>query len=362
MDRHLRKLALLNRCYYTRYADDITISSGQREFPKEIASIRVKNGKLEHRLGNSLLGTISNNGFNINHSKIRLQRSNERQMVTGLVANKKVNVTRKFIRNVRAMLHNWRQKGVYACQKEFEARTGTKKLFRDTVRGKIEFIGTVRGKDDTLYLKLLQKLATLDGDLLSTATHQYLQQIHDRSDFTLSQLRVIEYTKLDGSDCDQGTGFFVENIGLVTCRHVVPPDSYYEVFKRDESDRQFGKVDIWDDNLDLAILWVREFPEYEFEYSLDFPAQGDSVYLAGFPHWAPGNSGIVESGLVIGTKETPYGKRFLINAGIRPGNSGGPVFDKNWNVIGVAAKGADDKATNFFEVIPFADVVALKAR
>ncbi len=37
MDSQLRKFAVEHRCRYTRYADDITISTGLKEFPVEIA-------------------------------------------------------------------------------------------------------------------------------------------------------------------------------------------------------------------------------------------------------------------------------------------------------------------------------------
>jgi hypothetical protein len=316
-------------------------------------------------LGPAILGTIANNGFTVNQKKVRLQRHTERQVVTGLVSNRKVNVSRTFIRNVRAMLHNWHVKGLYTCQKEFEMKTNSMKLFRETLRGKIEFIGTVRGRDDSLYLKLLGHLATLDETAISAKARERFRQISSRSDYILNRLWVVESTMQDDSDCFQGTAFFIKDVGIITCEHVVPTGSLIEIFRRDESEHQWARIDRTNKELDVALLWARELPDYTFDYSLQFPSHGDQVFLAGFPGWSKGNSGIVEPGLVIGSFQTPHGKRFHINAAIRHGNSGGPVFNKDWRVIGIAAKGADASGirggTNFFEVIPIGDIFALTA-
>src|SRR5699024_2066569 len=67
LDSHLYKLAKKNHCYYSRYADDITISTNKRDFPKEIARLVRTEKKNICNLGNSLLNTINNNGFEINN-------------------------------------------------------------------------------------------------------------------------------------------------------------------------------------------------------------------------------------------------------------------------------------------------------
>ncbi len=116
MDSQLMQLAKVNRCDYTRYVDDITFSTNLREFPSDLARLDDL-GQLE--IGFELDNIISQNGFKINTQKTRLSKKNLRQEVTGITVNKFPNVRRKFVRQVRAMLHAWEKYGLEAAQKEF---------------------------------------------------------------------------------------------------------------------------------------------------------------------------------------------------------------------------------------------------
>jgi RNA-directed DNA polymerase len=74
-----------------------------------------------------------------------------------LVVNQKVNVDRKYIRNLRAILHHWKLNGVEkATLKHFNGLYDSLK-FINKIKGKIEFVGQVRGKEDGIYIKLKQK-------------------------------------------------------------------------------------------------------------------------------------------------------------------------------------------------------------
>jgi RNA-directed DNA polymerase len=170
MDDDLRRLAGANHCSYTRYADDLTFSTDEKVFPRDLAFLPEK-GSLS--LGWVLVQTIADAGFIVNSSKVRLQTQGNRQEVTGLVANVRPNVKRELVRQVRAMLHAWQRYGLEAAQLEFEARyyeghrLACKGVpdFRDVVWGRIEFVGMVRGKDDPLYLRLSEQLCQLDPRL-----------------------------------------------------------------------------------------------------------------------------------------------------------------------------------------------------
>ena len=179
MDSQLRILAQLSRCNYTRYADDITFSTSSPKFPAQLATIITGEKGNYLQLSDQLKTIIEDNGFKINNDKVRLQTKTHRQEVTGLVTNQFPNVRRHYIRQVRAMLHAWEKYGLEKAEQEHfneyrrqsrnphKDETKYRRLsFRDILLGKIGFIGSIRGKDDFLFIKLLDKLISLSPDLI----------------------------------------------------------------------------------------------------------------------------------------------------------------------------------------------------
>jgi RNA-directed DNA polymerase len=160
MDSQLQRLAKECKATYTRYADDITFSTTLSKFPEALASVVEEEGVKKFVLGQPLLDIIIENDFKINEKKIRLQTRGNHQSVTGLTTNKFPNVDRKYIRQVRAMLHAWEKFGLEAAEKEFQKKYNIKSRlplkgktnFKQVLRGKIEFIGMVKGKNNSIYL------------------------------------------------------------------------------------------------------------------------------------------------------------------------------------------------------------------
>jgi len=179
MDSQLRILAQHSRCNYTRYADDLTFSTSVPKFPAQLATIITEEKGNYLQLGEQLKTIIESNGFRVNYEKIRLQTKTHRQEVTGLVTNQFPNVRRRYIRQVRAMLHAWEKYGLEKAEQEHfnkyriqsrsphKDETKYRRLsFRDILLGKIGFIGSIRGKDDFIFIKLLNKLISLSPDLI----------------------------------------------------------------------------------------------------------------------------------------------------------------------------------------------------
>jgi RNA-directed DNA polymerase len=171
LDSQLQNLAKKYQCIYTRYADDITFSTSKPKFPPHLSYFSDKLEKLV--IGDELEKIIEKNGFSINESKTRLKTRHKRQEVTGITVNEKLNVKRKAIRQVRAMLHAWEKYGLEEAQAEFLRRFDKKQhfhkhqpSFKYIVRGKIEFIGRVRGKNDHIYLNFLRWLKRLAPELV----------------------------------------------------------------------------------------------------------------------------------------------------------------------------------------------------
>ena len=172
LDRRLTGLAKRFGATYTRYADDLTFSSYTNlyqpdgEFCRELERI------------------IADQRFTINPSKTRLQRPGYRQEVTGLVVNERVNVSRRYIRTVRALLNNWETLGYNEANNRFRDQYALDKGYTGekapgllaVLSGKLEFLGMVRGREDTLYARYRQQFETL------------LSQTTDRKPIELEQI------------------------------------------------------------------------------------------------------------------------------------------------------------------------------
>ena len=136
-----------------------------------------------------------------------------------------------------------------------------------------------------------------------------------------------------------GTGFFVSDDGLiVTCAHVLEPGSKYTV--KVNGIEHAAKVIAKDDQTDLAVLKIDYKSQYYFNVS-DFSSTvlGDKVFVLGFPLTNIFGSRIT---LTDGIVSSLFGldadiDYFQISAPVQRGNSGGPVFDSYFNVIGVAS-------------------------
>lgn len=91
LDEYMGLYAKSKGFTYSRYADDLTFSSDDinQDNILEIYSI------------------IESFGFVVNTQKTSLLGQGQRQMVTGLVVNKKVNIPRKMKRRLRAMKHQY---------------------------------------------------------------------------------------------------------------------------------------------------------------------------------------------------------------------------------------------------------------
>ena len=163
LDSEIQRFSKEHGLFYTRYADDITFSSNKKEIPKPLV-LSYEMGFTKVILGNEIRILIEENGFRINQKKVRLANKSQGQEVTGLIVNQTLNINRKYIRNIEATLHNW-EKDEQKTLKEYENKyakiitlQGKKGIkFMDCLRGKIEFIGSIRGHDDYIYQRLISK-------------------------------------------------------------------------------------------------------------------------------------------------------------------------------------------------------------
>lgn len=159
LDRRMNGVARRFGLHYSRYADDMSFSSMHNvyqedsEFRKEIKRI------------------IEEQGFRMNEKKTRLLRDGQRQEVTGLVVNSVVNVPRKYIRDLRCLLHVWETKGYAIAYSYFYPLYKKEKgyikkgepVMENVIGGKLNYLKMVKGASNATYLKLLNRFIKLQG-------------------------------------------------------------------------------------------------------------------------------------------------------------------------------------------------------
>ena len=129
---------------YTRYADDITFSCNAKIFPREVASF-VDN---KWTIGSELDAIISRSGFRINADKTRMHYNDSRQMVTGLIVNKKVNIKREYYKKLRAQCHSLFNKGFFYIDKDKYDINALQKL-----EGRLNFVFYAKTFENNLHKK-----------------------------------------------------------------------------------------------------------------------------------------------------------------------------------------------------------------
>lgn len=112
LDVRLVQLAKKHHVTYSRYADDLSFSTNQKEFPAELALLAEAEGG-SWIAGDALVKVIEKSGFLLNPTKTRMQIKGSRQLVTGLTVNAKANVTRTYWRSLRSMCRSMYETGSY---------------------------------------------------------------------------------------------------------------------------------------------------------------------------------------------------------------------------------------------------------
>lgn len=157
LDHRLGGLAHRFGLNYTRYADDITFSSMHNVF-HENSDFRKE-----------LLRIIGDQGFVLNEKKTRLQKRGSRQEVTGIIISDKLNVSQKYVRDIRNILYMWEKYGHTVAYAKFfprykEEKGHIKKGNPDLVNvidGKLMYLKMVKGEDDSVYQRLYAKFQSL---------------------------------------------------------------------------------------------------------------------------------------------------------------------------------------------------------
>lgn len=355
MDRELSFLAKNCGAFYTRYADDITFSF------RKIEDNQIFDQRNGIETGEILEKLIHSNGFSINKEKVRLQTSSERQVVTGLKVNKKVNLDRRYIRTTRAMLFSLSLDIEEANRIFKEKHPDGACRMELMVAGRVNFIGMVKGIDSSVYQSLAQKFNNLPLEYKlpikpSTKKSELENRLHFYGYENRARLNhcvwVVSFEGIEGITEEyeyiQGTAFMVKGQRVLTASHIFSKAGDPEfcfIHRIFEPTKKYKmKIDSrckTSDILSLAFV-DEELPKFDslkVAESIDINS-GYKLSIVGFPQLLPGHSSVtiipctVTNAFVRNTF-----KNYQVTAVIQSGNSGGPVVNAYMEVVGMATNG-----------------------
>lgn len=186
LDRRISSYCENLKISFTRYADDFTFSSNDFDFTTNTSFL------------DSITKLISEEGFTLNNEKTHIQLYNNRQVVTGLVVNSKVNVARKYIKEIRSILYIWEHFGYDEASESFrfhylhvsrkigsslrrrisyedeerilhsrikKKATNYSPRLDQHILGRLSFLKMVRGDNDYQYLRLTERFNALSKRL-----------------------------------------------------------------------------------------------------------------------------------------------------------------------------------------------------
>lgn len=143
MDQDMKILAHKINADYSRYADDMTISTND---------VKLFVGKKE-----AFKKIVKYSGFNLNDKKERMQFENQPQFVTGLVVNNGVKVRRRFKKDVEQQIYYCEKYGVFNHLKQVKLEK--KSFYKEYLYGKVNFIKSV---EENIGIELLERLDRLN--------------------------------------------------------------------------------------------------------------------------------------------------------------------------------------------------------
>lgn len=140
LDVRLSGLARRYGLKYTRYADDLTFSGPGRVVPalREIIPLIRK--------------IIHSERFRVNSRKLKVIRNKQRQTVTGVVVNERLNIARSHFDELKAILHNCVQHGPASQNRTAHSN------FQEHLRGRIAHVLQLNRTRGSKLLETFQKI------------------------------------------------------------------------------------------------------------------------------------------------------------------------------------------------------------
>lgn len=330
LDRRLMDVAKETRCIYTRYADDITLSSYQPPTKLFETALPAAGRFSPDLLAPILRDVVEHNGFAINPDKAHYADRYSRRMVTGIKVNELLNVDRRYVRNIRAALYSIEKLGLVDAEKKFHEMHGGSSSLAAFLQGKIAYLTHIKGQSDPVVRGITLRFnECFPARQIKVAPTQ--DEILDRAVWVIERPMKV-----------QGTVFFLKGVGLVTAAHCVEDVDEVEVFHPSKHTNTFKAfVQKRHKHRDLAIL-DHAIPTTEY-FELDPMSRnisiGDATRAIGYPSWGYGDRISNRPGVVSAQPTKSAVKLIEVTQKLSDGMSGGPLLDSSDAVAGIIHKG-----------------------
>ena len=243
-------------------------------------------------------------------------------------------------------------------------------------KGDQYLVGIKRGDDGIYYLLYLSggnnkedwKEGEIKATLTATATStlfkaDWLGKYKQNKDMTISFMNgamlVFDKDKnqetyikmfpdvqtITQNSISSGSGFFLSNDGyIITNYHVIENARSIKISGvNDDYHKSYtARVEISDKQNDLAVLKIsdstfKSLKSIPYTFKYETSSVGEDCFVLGYPLISTMGTDIKLTNGIISSKTGFEGNiaEYQMSAPVQPGNSGGPLFDKNGNIIGV---------------------------
>lgn len=358
MDCALQSFARSRKLRYTRYADDLTFSSSSKRAIRAVA--REDADTRGYLLSDRLVSIIERNGFSLNEEKTAILGRGARQVVTGVVVNKKCNFRRSEYRRLRVMFHRWETKGVECAARGYVELAGRSRYanFFFTENGKFDkerFVSHIEGL--LAYFTMIERASGFESTPL--------RKLWDRfSDLTMGRVPEMSASRsivrIDSAASYRnpgereshdygviGTGFVLSNRKLLSVAHcfmnISVPLAVYDEGSLALLTLGKEEVTVNYENLEASCTddWaILDMPE-EFSRCAGLSPSAHAGLQVGQKVVA---FGFAEGDHVLRRIEARVleviGDAVIVDRAFVAGMSGGPVFNARGEVVGIVTKGS----------------------
>ncbi len=148
-------------------------------------------------------------------------------------------------------------------------------------------------------------------------------------DFQKSIFKIITASGTGSGFCINGHNYIITNYHVIEGSKVVAVEDY-------KKDRHIAYVVMANMEVDLAFLYIEGFENTDCEIILDENLKIDNtqkVFINGYPYGMPYT---VTEGIVSSPNQPMSGRYYIqTDAAVNPGNSGGPMLNKDGKLMGV---------------------------